>query len=318
MSTESNRIDVVIGVIVNPRNEVLVTQRHNNAHQGGLWEFPGGKREADEDIIDTLARELKEEIGITVVDASRLIEINYDYDDRIVNLKVFTIDVFEGIARSCEGQTIQWVPIISLHEVAMPAANAGIVQAITLPDTYLITPEPEDLESFLTTLQNCLLGGIRLIQYRDKSATDSQYAQRLDTIKELAHQSGAKVLINRSIEMFTQVNADGLHLTADQLLALEDRPVANECLLSASCHNLDEVEQANKIGADFIMLSPVLPTLTHPGAPTLGWEKTKQLIQRAHMPVYALGGMEPGHIPLARVNGAQGIAGIRSLWKGFQ
>lgn len=318
MDTRSDCIDVAVGVIINPENEVLLTQRPDHVHQGGLWEFPGGKCKADESIMETLVRELKEEVGIDVVRADPLIQIQHNYPDCVVNLQVYKIVAYEGIAHSQEGQTMRWVSMTTLKNIAMPAANAAIVQAVLLPDIYLITPDPEDFDIYLQTLQSCLQSGIRMIQYRDKSASDSLYQQRLNAILQLSRPARARVLVNHSLAMFERSDADGLHLTAGQLLELDSRPVGNEYLLSASCHNLEEIQHANKIGADLILLSPVLPTLSHPGATALGWEKAQQLIKQAHMPVYALGGLQPGDIQQARMHGAQGVAGIRSIWRSCQ
>jgi len=318
MSTESDCIDVAVGLIINPEQEVLLAQRHDHAHQGGLWEFPGGKRDPNESIEDALRRELEEEIGISVRNASPLIQIQHDYSDRAVKLHVFNIDSYDGIAHGSEGQAVRWQSLASLKSIAMPAANAAIVQAILLPDMHLITPEPENFEDFLKTLQRCLQSGIRLIQYRDKLADDAVYKQRLMAILKLTRAANAQVMVNHSLSMFQQMKVDGLHLTAEQLTSLDSRPVSDESLLSASCHNLEEIRCANKIGTDFIMLSPVLPTLSHPGARTLGWQNAQELIWHAQMPVYVLGGMNPDDIPQARRVGAQGIAGIRSVWTACQ
>ena len=84
--------------------------------------------------------------------------------------------------------------------------------------------------------------------------------------------------------------------------------------MAASCHGAADLRRAERIGADFAVLSPVLPTASHPGAETLGWARFAELADAARIPVYALGGMNPGHLPQAWRCGAQGIAGIRGLW----
>ena len=89
---------------------------------------------------------------------------------------------------------------------------------------------------------------------------------------------------------------------------------AHDLLLAASCHSSSDLQQAQQIGADFALLSPVLPTRSHPDADPLGWDGFARLVADANLPVFALGGMRPEVLRTAWQHGAQGIAGIRGLW----
>ena len=71
---------------------------------------------------------------------------------------------------------------------------------------------------------------------------------------------------------------------------------------------------AAELGVDFVTLSPINPTASHPHAPPLGWERARELIDLVNMPVYLLGGLGPQELPQAFEVGAQGVAGIRGLW----
>jgi 8-oxo-dGTP diphosphatase len=97
--------------------------------------------------------------------------------------------------------------------------------------------------------------------------------------------------------------------------------VANEAhpdleWVAASCHDAAELEQAVRLGVDFVVLGPVLPTASHPGAPTLGWERFTQLIRDYPLPVYALGGLGHADLERARDCGAHGIALRSGAWTG--
>ena len=81
----------------------------------------------------------------------------------------------------------------------------------------------------------------------------------------------------------------------------------------AACHDLVSMKQAEKVGCDAILLSPVLATETHPEARALGWEQFKNLAAQVEIPVFALGGMQAGDLMMAQQQGAYGIAGIRFL-----
>jgi len=106
----------------------------------------------------------------------------------------------------------------------------------------------------------------------------------------------------------------GLHLNTKNLLLCDSRPVAKHVLLSASCHNDIEIAHAQKIGVDFICLSPVFETSSHAGEASLGWAVFESLVEYATMPVFALGGMRESYLPTALAAGAQGIAGISEWW----
>jgi len=108
----NKRVHVAVGVIVNSLGDILIARRANDAHQGGLWEFPGGKVEAGETVSQALTRELHEELGIDIDAAScrSLIEINHDYADKTVFLDVWLVTRFRGEAVGREGQPLRWSP----------------------------------------------------------------------------------------------------------------------------------------------------------------------------------------------------------------
>ena len=98
-------------------------------------------------------------------------------------------------------------------------------------------------------------------------------------------------------------------------MALSSRPLGTNKLVAASVHNQEQLEQAERLELDFTVISPVLPTPSHPHARTLNWGGFQALTEQATHPVYALGGMLVEHLPEVWQHGGQGIAAIRSLWK---
>ena len=125
-----NEVHVAVGVILDRDNRVLITRRHDNAHQGGLWEFPGGKVETGESVADALGRELREELGITVSELEPLLEVRHDYGDKAVLLDVHTVRDFSGEARGLEGQPLRWVSASTLPQYEFPEANVPITRAV--------------------------------------------------------------------------------------------------------------------------------------------------------------------------------------------
>lgn len=124
------RLHVAAAVIYNPLGHILIARRPLDKHQGGLWEFPGGKVEVYETARQALDRELFEELGIRVMVAQPLVQIPYEYPERHVLLDVFSVTEFKGEARGCEGQPLAWVDASELIHYPFPAANQPILERI--------------------------------------------------------------------------------------------------------------------------------------------------------------------------------------------
>lgn len=314
-----NPLQVAVGVIKDPAGNILISQRHAALHQGGLWEFPGGKIETEtaETPELALARELKEELDITVTAASPLITINHRYPDLSVQLKVFLVEQFLGEATGCEGQPFKWVAPSELKHYAFPAANQPIITAAQLPQYYAILDDADET-MLLANLQLILGQGVKLIQARLKTLPATAVARFIEQAYPLCKQHQAVLLMNSAVDYSCPV--DGIHLTSHDLMAL--RPRAGQAMttrpencnwLAASCHNLEQLHHAESIGVDFVVLAPVLATQTHPGAASLGWEQFAELVAEVNVPVYALGGMSKSSLVTARQRGGQGIAAIRAF-----
>lgn len=307
-------IHVAAAVIVNRAGEVLLALRPEDRHQGGLWEFPGGKVEPGEEVLAALERELQEELGIAVRQARPLIRVQHRYPDKAVLLDVWRVDGFEGEPHGREGQAVEWVAPEALPQRAFPAANQPIVTAARLPEFYLITPEPQDQKEFLQRLELALQGGIRLVQLRAKSLSDEAYKTLAREALALCHRYSARLLLNGAPEWVDEVGADGIQLSSSLLSAMQARPLGRDKWVAASCHNALELQHALSIGVDFALLSPIKPTQSHPGMAALGWSQMQALIDHLPMPVYALGGMKRSDLTDAFNYGAQGVAAIRELW----
>ena len=119
-------------------------------------------------------------------------------------------------------------------------------------------------------------------------------------------------MINGDADLAQKVGADGVQLNSAQLMALTTRPAVE--LVSASCHDRRELDRAAELELDFALLSPVLPTLSHPGAPVLGWEGFARLVKDLPMPVFALGGVSRADLNEAWRHGAHGVAMLRGAW----
>ena len=122
-------VHVAVGVI-KKNNAIFICKRADEQHQGGLWEFPGGKVEAGESVFAALKRELIEEVGLTIHSSSQLMVIEHDYGDKCVKLDVHVVSNFSGEAHGAEGQPSEWVVISELGNYDFPEANADIMEKI--------------------------------------------------------------------------------------------------------------------------------------------------------------------------------------------
>jgi 8-oxo-dGTP diphosphatase len=309
------RIHVAAAVIRAADGRILIARRADDQHQGGLWEFPGGKVEPGETVQAALARELEEELGIRPTAARPLIQVHHDYPDKQVLLDVWEVSAFVGEPHGAEGQPLAWVASRQLAEYQFPAANQPIVAAARLPDRYLITPEGLPAQALLQGVRAALASGIRLVQLRAPGMFDAQYRDLAQDIQGLCA-GKAQLMLKGPLEWLGDFPAAGWHLTSRQLheLAAGGRPLPTGRWLAASCHTAEELALATQLGVDFVTLSPLQATQSHPEAQPLGWNCAYELLRSFNQPAYLLGGVGPQHLAQAWQAGAQGVAGIRAFW----
>jgi 8-oxo-dGTP diphosphatase len=308
-------LKVAVGVIKNQYNEVLISKRFKKVHQGGLWEFPGGKVEEGEKTEDALKRELLEELNIEVLTAVPFIQVKHDYNDIGVLLEVYLVESFQGKACGMEGQPIKWLAIDSLDKSSFPAANKAVIDALNLPRYYPIVDESIGAEEeMLSHLKTLISGGYTMIQWRAKSLNKSGFKHLAEQAMALCKRNNVRLFINSSMTDALEMNAEAIHLSANEVLTMKNKASSLKgVLLAASCHNEQELKAAKELGVLFAVLSPVCATQTHIGMKPLGWPQFKSLSEAVPLPVFALGGVGPETLDKALSNGAYGVAGIRAF-----
>lgn len=314
MSDSIDIVDVVAAVITQPDGRFLLTCRPEGKPYAGYWEFPGGKIEAGEAPLHALDRELQEELGITIQQADPWITRVFTYTHATVRLHFFRINQWYGEPWGREHQQLSWQWPQSTTVSPMLPANAPILRALSLPSIYGITQASQiGIEASLFQIEQSIRKGLRLIQIREKEMDKKKLQMFAEKVICLAHNAGARVLINAEVELSQKLGADGVHLRSSQLMRLSERPDSGHRWCGASCHNIEELYQAAILEVDFVVLGPVLPTLSHTEISPLGWQKFAALIRHFSLPVYALGGLKYNDLAVARELGAQGIAMIRGI-----
>jgi 8-oxo-dGTP diphosphatase len=310
------RIEVAAAVIHDAAGRFLLAQRPAGKAYEGYWEFPGGKVEPGESATDAMRRELHEELGIEVDGDSVCpwLTRDFDYEHADVRLRFFRIYRWRGDPQGREGQQFAWQKSTALNVSPILPANGPILRALSLPAEYGITHAGAmGVASFMTSLQHSLVGGLRLIQIREKEMSAHELRPFARRVIAAAHPYGACVLLNGDPQLARDIGADGVHLTAAQTAALTARPACE--WVASSCHNAAELAKAIQLGVDLAVMGPVQPTLSHPGAPVLGWDGFAKAIQNTPLPVYALGGMQSNDLESARQTGAHGVAMLRGAWR---
>lgn len=310
---QNHVLHVMVGILRDADARILISRRHGNVHLSGYWEFPGGKLEPGESAFAGLARELHEELGVCVEAARPLTQVRHRFPERSVLLDVWHVDAFSNSAKGREGQEIAWAGLDELGRYRFPESNRAILRALRLAAHYPITPNEPDPELVLDAVCGYLDAGNRLIQFRAPGLTPEVWKDAAHEALALCRERGALLILNATPHDLNEVPADGIHLSAAQLMKYATRSVGPEQLLGASCHNAEELRRAAALGVDYVTVSPVHRTQSHPDQLSMGWEHFSDLVMECEVPVYALGGVAPKDLNHAQSMGAWGVAGIRAF-----
>jgi 8-oxo-dGTP diphosphatase len=313
-STGRKYVHIAVGVLENARGEVLICQRPAHKIYPGEWEFPGGKVEPGEDVQAALRRELREELGIEIGAPAPVICLRHVYPELSVELDTWRVTRWTGEPRSTEHPAMAWVAPGELPRWALLAADRPIVNALRLPEHCIFTPpEPRSRAALVSALDGLPPALLRL---RLPKLQADRYREWLRALAPVVGATGHALIADRSAADVARCGAAGFHASSRRLRQLHRRPVPADRWFGASCHDAAELALARRLGADYAVLGPVLPTGSHPGAPVLGWGGFEPLARHAGLPVYAIGGLRPDHAAEARRYGGQGVAGISGYWRG--
>jgi 8-oxo-dGTP diphosphatase len=307
-------VEVAVAIILREDGQVLLGQRPPGKPWAGWWEFPGGKIEDGETPFHALQRELHEELGIEAVQAYPWLTRTFAYPERAVKLRFFTVRTWNGEPHGRENQKISWQSPAAVGVGPLLPANALILDALQLPPVYAITNLHELGESrFFAALEDALKKGLQLVQVREKQFGAAALEAFAAEVVLKCRPYGARVLLNGEAAMAQRVGADGIHMAAARMMALQERPRGMLC--GASCHGAEELVRAAGLGLDFVLLSPIMRTLSHPENVPLGWKQFSHVMGEYPLPVYALGGLKLSDMGFAWAHGAHGIAMQRAVWE---
>jgi len=306
---------------------VLLSQRLEGKHLAGCWEFPGGKVDADESDADALARELSEELGIVVHRCEPWTTLTHHYPEKTVVLKIRRVLEWSGVPSGKEGQNIQWVPWALVPERPMPAADRSLLKVFGMSPFSMMVP-PREAADGPSNQIDWLLERLAWIDrtkwaaspwwfywsLHDRPWKDAEI-ECVSKAIDLAKADGHVVMIKGPIALAEQLGADGIHLDVADAKHCKQRPVGWKWV-SMACHDEQSLLHAGRMGADFVTLSPLRKTPSHPGQSGLGGEQFQTLIRHAPVPVMALGGLGLEDLDWVRSLGGFGVASLKGFHNG--
>lgn len=119
-----------VGLIVNSKNELLIALRPNEAMLGGLWEFPGGKKEDDESIKTTVKRELREELGVDVAVYDEFHQLKHAYSHFKITLHAYWCEITSGTPKPKSSKELKWVTLGEIDRFPFPKANKSLIERL--------------------------------------------------------------------------------------------------------------------------------------------------------------------------------------------
>jgi 8-oxo-dGTP diphosphatase len=225
-----------------------------------------------------------------------------------VRLHWFHVRRWSGEPTGREGQRVAWVD--PAHPTVSPLlpSNELALAALALPDRVVVArvDRAAGADELLASIPRLAADGLRLLIVRAPDLAPGQRVQLARRLRQLRRGTGLRLLLSGTALEARQAGACGLHSPAGALAGLVERPPTR--LWAVSAHNVRDLERAAALGADVALVSPVLPTASHPADRALGWDGLRALVAASPIPVYAQGGLAPGDLDAARAAGALGVA----------
>ncbi|MFC1497296.1 thiamine phosphate synthase [Verrucomicrobiota bacterium] len=203
---------------------------------------------------------------------------------------------------------------IEYHWDASPAHNERMLKFIKA-GVYLVTSQSMSAgRTTLEIVQSALMGGIRLIQLREKDLPETQFKALAGKVKSLTDRAEALLLINDRLDAAIETGADGVHLGQDDLPVNEAREQTPDLIIGASTHSVEEAVKAQADGASYVNIGPIFPTQTKEGCSEfLGIEAVKEISSAITIPFTVMGGIKENHIPDLISAGARVIAIVTAI-----
>ena len=308
------KVDVSIGIIFNMSGQVLLSLR-NKTILADYWEFPGGKREKNEDLEDTLKRELLEEININVLNYFLIYTKNVEIDNTLYKLNFYRIVDYIGKPCANENQELLWLEPEKLNSINLLETNYEIKKIITQPLIVGIScAELLGTDNFVKILKNKLkTKAFDILQIRDKTLNKKKKENLLIQINTLSKKYNFSIVINDDTELAEKYSVKFIHLSHENSKIYKPNQLFE--IFSIAHHQGQSMESIERLKPKFIQLGPVFNTKTHPGKNNIGIDNCKDIILKNKQYKYiAVGGITMKAIPQVLKSGFSCIASRTRIW----
>ncbi|HEX7156000.1 MAG TPA: NUDIX domain-containing protein [Burkholderiaceae bacterium] len=280
---------VAVGVVLRDDGAVLLADRPAGKPYAGYWEFPGGKIEPGEPVETALARELGEELGITIGPSLPWVVYEHDYPHAYVRLHFRRIFEWSGVPHPVEGQRLRFCgPRDEWPSPLLPAAGPAC-RWLRLPSVYAMALAGAG--ALQSTLESALERGLRMARWHEPSLNGAALAQALDRASALARAYGAGLLVSSHHPRALWRQGGGVHFEAGHLRSTKRRPRLER--VGASAADRVDLVHAAAIGCDFAVVEEVA---------------AEALCKDAPLPVYVRGRVDVGSLRRLQQGGAHGVA----------
>ncbi|MDY6812458.1 MAG: thiamine phosphate synthase [Pseudomonadota bacterium] len=180
---------------------------------------------------------------------------------------------------------------------------------------YLVTAGEDDTDALCRRVEACLQAGVRLVQYRDKTAGPARREQQARALVSLCRAHGAALIVNDDPALAARIGADGVHLgQGDAAPAEARRQLGPAAIVGVSCHeSLALAREAVAAGASYVAFGAVYPSATKPNAPRVSLATLHTARRRLDRPIVAIGGILPAHVPGLAAAGVDAVAVVGGL-----
>ncbi len=260
-------VDVAVGVLRAPDGRVLLAERKAGTDAAGFWELPGGQVDPGESADQAAARELLEEVGVRALELAPWRVYEHDFPAKRVRLHWFHVRRWSGEPHGREGQRVAWVDPTRPTVGPLMPSNELAFATLALPDLVAVArlnPTPGAPDELLARIPSLVADGLRLLIVRAPELAPAQRVQLTRRLRERRRGTGLRLVLSGTALEARQAGACGLHSTAAALAGLRERPPTR--LWAVSAHNARDLERASALGAEVALVSPVLPTASHPTA----------------------------------------------------
>jgi 8-oxo-dGTP diphosphatase len=302
-------VDVAVGVLRSPDGRVLLAERKAGKDAAGFWELPGGQIDPGETAADAAARELLEEVGVRALELAPWRVYEHDFPSKRLRLHWFHVPRWSGEPSGREGQRVAWVDPARPTVGPLLPSNEIVFATLALPELVAVARvngAPGAPGELLARIPSLVADGLRLLIVRAPELAPAQRVQLTRRLRELRRGTPLRLVLSGTALEARQAGACGLHSTAAALAGAIERPPTP--LWAVSAHSARDLERASAVGADVALVSPVLPSTSHPEDEPFGWDGLRTMVAASPLPVYAQGGLAPGDIGAARAAGALGVA----------